>query len=365
MVRGTLNPKEHTMGTKKRLEYIDVIRGITITLVVLQHVVSICYTPKELSPAYLSLQQVRMPLFFFISGFLFFKIGRDWNLREFTGFIKKKIPVQILSPAIFMFIYCLFIGIGFKEGIMNKSKYGYWFTFTLFQFFIFFITTQKVLGLLKIKGVYSCVALLLTGWLVCVISLNSIEANSIWNKKLADLLGTDKWHYYIFFVSGTIIKKYFAHFEQLIKKNITVVLCFAIVVVINIKKVYLLHFFDYQILQFVCGITSITFVFALFRKLENVLSKKRIAGKILQLVGSRTLDIYLMHFFFVYSTLGRSILAPEFDSNLFQILYIIFITAAIVATTLAISWIIRLNPTLGHFLFGSKKAQVTEKTAKA
>ena len=367
LARGALN-KALQMKAKKRIGYIDAMRGFTIMLVVLQHVVSICYEPEELHTAYQSLQQVRMPLFFLISGFLFFKTDKVWNPAGVAGFLKKKVTVQILSPTIFMLLYFLYMGIGFKEGILNKSKCGYWFTYTLFQFFIIFITTQVIFRLLKLKDKYYDTAILLSGFLVCIISLESTHEYSFWNRNLTYFLGTGKWDLYIFFVIGTVVKKYFTDFEKLLKNKLTLLLCALLLIVININRDYLINLIDYYVLQFACGTISILFLFSIFRNLENQLSQERRAGKIMQFIGCRTLDIYLIHFFLVYSEFGRSIIDIELSNNILQIIYIIFITTITVALALFISSILRLNTTVGNFLFGSKKTmpavQTMQQTAK-
>lgn len=61
-------------STTKRIEYIDALRGFTMILVVLQHVATFGWElPLGAPNIHTYLAQIRMPLFFFISGFVLYK----------------------------------------------------------------------------------------------------------------------------------------------------------------------------------------------------------------------------------------------------------------------------------------------------
>lgn len=78
---------ENTSGSKPRLEYIDLAKGVCIILVVFLHIGIEAYDLP-------GLQILRMPLYFFLSG-LFFK-----RYNCFTTFLKKKIN-NLIIPCIF------------------------------------------------------------------------------------------------------------------------------------------------------------------------------------------------------------------------------------------------------------------------
>lgn len=64
----------------KRISYLDALRGFTMILVVVSHVAKFLDV-ETLSPGSLHyyFNNFRMPLFFFISGFVFYKTGFVWN----------------------------------------------------------------------------------------------------------------------------------------------------------------------------------------------------------------------------------------------------------------------------------------------
>ena len=75
----------------------------------------------------------------------------------------------------------------------------------------------------------------------------------------------------------------------------------------------------------------------------------------LKCIGTRTLDIYLLHYFF----LPRFLLAyaPQlsaYDNKLLEFIIALSIALVVVAVCLLVSYLIRLSPFLGHYLFGVK-----------
>ena len=90
---------ENTISKKPRIEYIDLAKGICITLVVMLHLSS--FAGVEFKAEYY-LQTFRMPLYYFLSGCFFKAYGGFWD------FVKRKIN-KLLIPFFFFyfFISCL------------------------------------------------------------------------------------------------------------------------------------------------------------------------------------------------------------------------------------------------------------------
>ena len=90
------------------------------------------------------------------------------------------------------------------------------------------------------------------------------------------------------------------------------------------------------------------------RHAESWLNKIHLS-KPLQYVGTRTLDIYLLHYFFLprflipYADQLRA-----YDSQFIEFLVILAIALVVLAITLLASYLFRLSPFLGHYLFGVK-----------
>ena len=95
-------------------------------------------------------------------------------------------------------------------------------------------------------------------------------------------------------------------------------------------------------------------IFTCFRLFSPWLEKIHLS-KPLQYVGTRTLDIYLLHYFFLprFLTPYASRL-QAFDNQFVEFVVILGIALVVLAITLLASYIIRLSPFLGHYLFGVK-----------
>ena len=116
--------------TKQRIAYIDAMRGFTMILVVYSHVCNYCLGDK-----WMGWNDVfflfRLPCFFFISGWLFEQVGRQWDRVSIMSTIQHKFMVQIVPTVIFLLLLApppLFIS------KLGATKGGYWFTFALFEF---------------------------------------------------------------------------------------------------------------------------------------------------------------------------------------------------------------------------------------
>ena len=99
---------------KERLEWLDAMRGFTMILVVAYHVAQFGFDQTVKHSSSLSfLMLFRMPLFFFVSGFLAYKASAEWNLSSLFNMLAKKFRVQIIPTVVF-----------FKDGKEIDRKVG-------------------------------------------------------------------------------------------------------------------------------------------------------------------------------------------------------------------------------------------------
>ena len=98
-------------------------------------------------------------------------------------------------------------------------------------------------------------------------------------------------------------------------------------------------------------------VFTCFRLSVSWLQKSRLS-KPLQYVGTRTLDVYLLHYFFLPRFLvPYADQLKAFNSQFVEFGVILAISLIVLLLSLLASYIIRLSPFLGHYLFGVKYEQ--------
>ena len=95
----------NTQLPKKRIEYIDALRGLTMILVVFSHVELTSFgfeNPTFINSLFMSF---RMPLFFWVSGYIAYKASIQWNWSTWWQMSKKKTIIQLIPTLIFGLIY--------------------------------------------------------------------------------------------------------------------------------------------------------------------------------------------------------------------------------------------------------------------
>lgn len=131
---------------KSRIEYVDLMKGICISLVVIVH----CDVSFPVQIANDMLQNLRMPLYFFLTG-LFFK-----PYNSFLEFVIRKTNKLIIPYIFFAFIPYLFFDLFFSSGV-NRSLFYYcfmliepynyplWFLRSLFVSYLFFYLIYELI----------------------------------------------------------------------------------------------------------------------------------------------------------------------------------------------------------------------------
>ena len=342
----------------KRIEYIDAMRGFTMFLVVLGHVSTFglgLYGTETFyyhSIAYL----FQMPLFFFISGFVIYRDNSIWDLRESFLFLFKKTNILILSPLLFMVALIISRHVPVRDAFFDCFKTGYWFTFTLFEYFCFYIFAQQLVRLFKLKGLSEDILLLILGGAIYMATIWSFVEKYELHTGVTSLIGVPTWHNFIFFVIGTRIRKYFRDFETLLDSKWFVFFSVSIFFLFNLFQQT--KMVSNTLWHFLTASSGIVMVFAFFRHYQDSFGSAHRIGRWIQFVGRRTLDIYLIHYFFVFSNMQAVL--PNFgqlNSPFLEFVLSTTIALLIIGCCLGVSCVLRLSPVMAHFLFGQKKTK--------
>ena len=181
-----------------------------------------------------------------------------------------------------------------------------------------------------------------------------------WGTSLMGFLSFRFWRFYLFFYLGTLVKCHFVVFIQWTNK-----LWLMALIVIGFVAVAIRPHSDDAITQYLIfsigGIFGMMMVFTLFRHLYTspLLSPYSSVfhhpSSILKFVGTRTLDIYLLHYFFLPRFLqSYADQLQAYDNKLIEFLVAMSLALVVVTICLLVSNIIRLSPFFGHYLFGEK-----------
>ena len=347
---------------KQRIEYIDAMRGFTMILVVYSHVCHFC-----LGDRWMGWNDVfflfRLPCFFFISGWLFEPhrgtVPCVSSSADYTGtvpsvmsVIKHKFMVQIVPTVIFLLLLApppLF----FSK--LGATKGGYWFTFALFEFFLLYLFSERYL--IRWGGAFAL-----------IISIAAFCYDIYYNRYFKDMglmtqalgfLSFITWRYYLFFFIGTRVKRYYETFVEWTNKRWVMLL-----VVFGFVTIAWLSPSDQGVMAYlffaVGGILGMTMIFTIFRYIYTTLYFLPLTSYLspLKYIGTRTLDIYLLHYFLLPRFLLKySETLQTYDSQWLDFIVAMTISMLVVAGCLLVSYVIRLNPFLGHHLFGVKYEQ--------
>ena len=337
---------------KQRIEYIDAMRGFTMILVVFAHVCHFCFGNDRMGYNAVFIL-FRLPCFFMLSGWLFEPVSR----KPFKTVARHKAMVQLVPTFIFLLLLApppeFFNQLGALKG-------GYWFTFVLFEFFILYMLIVRA-------GKHWTPILAITITITSFIYAryyDSIKTSSAGYQLLViDFLGflsVTTWRLFLFFYLGTWIRRHFDAFIRWTNKPLVILpicVAFCFIASTSHKDNMWFEMFRY----YGGGVTGMIMIFTLFRLLYTSpiihlpSSITHHPSYFLQYVGKRTLDIYLLHYFFLPLFLMEY--APQLqacDSRFLEFVVIMVLSLIILVLCLITSYIIRLSPFLGHYLFGVK-----------
>ncbi len=80
----------------------------------------------------------RMPMFFFISGYIAYKATMEWNIGTFTSLLSKKARIQLIPTVVFFSLFCVTRSSNPITAFLEGGWGGYWFTFVLFEMYVVF-----------------------------------------------------------------------------------------------------------------------------------------------------------------------------------------------------------------------------------
>lgn len=335
---------------KKRIEYLDAIKGFAIFLMVMGHAIAWNYANSDEICIYNFNQPINikmggviwqliysfhMPLFFMISGFLLYKA---YNWKDIVPFLKKKVS-RLLLPWI-----CTFGVIYFVRGSM-----GYWFLLCLFQLsitgFLIIIFMEKVN-----RKAYWIVDVFLMGFVYIILRYFHVQN---WN-----ISGIDIGQHFVTsllpFVTGILLRKHKFLFSICIEKNWFYTCAFIVFFFVFISRYLLNECFIFEILfhysPLILSIIGSLLVIHAFA--HNFLKR---FWSILSYLGIRTLPIYILHIMFVLQipSFGNYILSQNaVTSIVLQICCSIVMAAISIILSLLSYKMLSISPLLKKILFG-------------
>ena len=355
------------LTNKERIGWIDALRGLTMILVVFSHVEvwGLGITGDQMS-ANAFFRMFRMPLFFFVSGFIAYKIDEYWDAHYFKKCLLKKLRVQIIPMLFFGLLYAMLVysrknNTSLWDSVVlffnSSSKLGYWFTEVLLEMFLIYYTVsflmrrRRLVSRQIVLGVIS----------ICFFVLSMLGSSFYAEHALSNWLClSNLFLYFQFFVFGVIVSCYHEKVFRVIENPYIIG-----VILLSFFGLYIAGFYLHHSAESVLMIgvsknvnnlvryLGVITLFAVFRYYRQFFSSDTRVGRGLQYIGRRTLDIYLLHYFLI-PTLPCVGSFLSHGGVVVEVTGAVGISILVILFCLIISGIIRISPFLAYWLFGVK-----------
>lgn len=391
---------ESLNSIKPRLGWLDALRGFTMLLVVTNHVAMKSFGMQiRWSAALQFFLLFRMPLFFFISGFLAYKASRVWNARTLGELSLKKLRVQIIPTVVFFLLFLAMIPTtpfvdSLNEALASSMKAGYWFTLVLLYMLLTFYLFSYVESIIfrRYGGAGArerenrssadtnlvpsasneavprtpappILVILLFLVSLCLFETCYLPRQFSWamghkgppNEFMNYSSLVEMIRYFPFFLYGTIVHRYWDRAQRLMdsRRFFPLVVLLAIITTIEVIKWHYLRMEWASLPHTLAMFLLLTMVFMFFRHYSDFFSDKTALGRGLQFIGRRTLDIYLLHYFF----LPKLPMVGEFfrvnrHNFILDTTAALAVALVVVAFCVITSQLLRVSPFLKKYLFG-------------
>ena len=312
----------------------------------------------------------RMPLFFFISGFLAYKAGRVWNARTLGELSLKKLRVQIIPTVVFFLLFLAMVPTtpfadSFSKAIASSMKAGYWFTlvllYMLLTYYLFSYVESKLPAFLSPLTPYLLPLLFIVS--LCFFETCYLPKQFSWalghkgppNEFLNYTSLVEMFRYFPFFLFGSIVHRYWEQAQRLMDSRwfFPVVTVLAIVCTLDVIKWHTLRMEWTSLPHTLAMFLLLSMVFMFFRHYHDFFEQTSF-GHGLQFIGRRTLDIYLLHYFFLpkLPMVGQFFYLHRHNNFIIDTTASLAVALLVVAFCVVTSQLLRVSPFLKKYLFG-------------
>ncbi len=348
------------MAEGKRMEWLDAMRGFTMILVVSYHVAQFSFLQSEKESASLPfLVLFRMPLFFFVSGFLAYNSRFVWTAESFFSLTWKKIKIQVLPAFVFLCLFLIFRKNGdffytLIASLKSPTKSGYWFTWVLLQMFIVYYLVASFAQ--KTKSHIPIIILWLLALGMYASLYMPIEFGKYWKTHFlmySSIFETMKFFH--FFLLGNIVHRYWDKVQKLFDSSwfFPLVVTIAVSCCTDIFRSHIMTGELTNLPRTLAMYSLMLIVIMFFRYYKDSFTHDKVIGRGLQYIGVRTLDIYLLHFILLpkIPQVGAYLDAnsPNF---VLDIALAVPVALVVILFCCLTSNILRVSPVFKKYLFG-------------
>lgn len=318
-----------------RINYIDALKGLAIILVVWGHIAEKSMGIENM-PFNWMYGSFHMPLFIFLSGLFAYKGMDRISWKYIWHFLQKK-AARILLPFIVVGgFYSILVEHSFTAVLTGESG-GYWFLPALFY--------CMVLGLFQ-----RCLAVRWGGRIKELIYFILVWgfASLVCKEKIPVPYLLAALKMYPYFMAGHYFAQYRLLSNECLKKQwvqTVAILLYILTMAVSIKTNF--HF------------VSLTGIFAIVILLNLFATHSEVLPKWLSVVGKYSLEIYVLHWFFLpkMQDWGKYILGQaSFNKNIILTAMVcLLVSVFIIAVCMIVAKVVKQSTILDYLCFGVKK----------
>lgn len=330
------------------------MRGLAILLVVFSHVTN-TYVQMPIANAsfagvYYMMTMFRMPLFFFVSGFFAYRAASRWDSAMVRRVMTKKFQAQVVGLAVFVFLFGMLMKNGNFSFIWRSNPY--WFTESLFEMFCIYL----LFALLERR----------TGWkwplhaLMCAAIVTPFIFNYLTDgHQLQEwVVGLQTWHtlnYFPYFMLGIFARRNESGLWRIVDnkwfKALMVVGFFSLVLFYGCRHRYSV---EWDFVMTAMRFSGLMTILIAFRTYRDCFEGDGRLSRVMCFAGSRTLDIYYLHYFFIPDlSFMKGMLSTGHGNSIVAMLAVgVLASTLVIGVCLLVSAVIRTSPVLSEWLFG-------------
>lgn len=335
------------------MPYIDALRGLAIIFVVFGHIELFSFFDFQYTTIIgRFFAAIQLPLFFFISGFCSHKPKRS----ELHKLILRKFA-QLVVPAfaVGMLYTFLFLGVGFENYFSNASKLGYWFPISLFEMFCIYYCCEWIRDRTS-NNKRDILILVLVSLFLYGMKL-PFKTIPFWNTignytSLHYTLG-----YFQFFAAGILFRRYIHIIAETFQSHAFMTVTICLLFCCFILQIFANQHLDstsiegqicITIVETVIAYPAVYVLYAIF----YMHLKNAIITNLLQYIGKRTMDIYLLHYFLLPTLPMVGYFLRTYHNVVIELLLGFILSVIICLISIGLGKVIRLSPMMSKYLLG-------------
>ena len=282
---------------KNRIEWIDEARGLAMLMVVYVHISYYCFGIRHDASFSTICNYVMLPLFFFISGFLV-NVSKILS-EECWKLLWMRFRIWVIAAFCVMLLNASFRGIDLTDAFVSNNKIGYWFTFSLFQFYI--LISCLFFFLRKCSRTTRWVVICLSAIVVYIVGGPLLYQKLNLNETFVLSAGFLNLRWYLFFVFGVYVKEHKRIIAYLANKYITTI-CICVFLLSVFYKDFLLEYMGEHFFWNSVKFSGLLILIAWFNSAQwNKMEKTK---SFFRQIGRYTLEIYWFHWFLMPYTMS-------------------------------------------------------------